>query len=371
MTTTIDGKPTAAEAPQAPEFDPQALEAFMEHAGMHATAALNAALVSLGDRLGLWQALSEAGPTTAGELAARTSLSRRYLEEWLAAQAANGFVVYDAATSSFRLTPEATMVMADENSPALMIGAFQGVIAVGRLLPTLEQVFRSGDGIAWQDHDPEFFDVQERFSRPIQRQFLVNAWLAGVSGLIETLTRGARVADVGVGYGTSTILLAQAFPHSRFTGFDFHDVSIARARKAAQEAGVADRVQFEVADARSFPGSDYDLILFVDSLHDMGDPVAAARHARAALAPGGVLVTLDPVAGDSVAENVGSPLGGLLYAISTFLCTPTALAQHGPHALGAMAGEAALRNVLREAGFTDIQRVAADTPTFDRSETEA
>src|SRR5438128_748102 len=251
MTTTIDGKPTAAEAPQAPEFDPQALEAFMEHAGMHATAALNAALVSLGDRLGLWQALSEAGPTTAGELAARTGLARRYLEEWLAAQAANGFVGYDAATNSFRLTPEATMVMADENSPALMIGAFQGVIAVGRLLPTLEQVFRSGDGIAWQDHDPEFFDVQERFSRPIQRQFLVNAWLAGVSGLIETLTRGARVADVGVGYGTSTILLAQAFPHSRFTGFDFHDVSIARARKAAQEAGVADRVQFEVADARS------------------------------------------------------------------------------------------------------------------------
>jgi SAM-dependent methyltransferase len=236
------------------------------------------------------------------------------------------------------------------------------VTALGRLLPTLEQVFRTGEGVAWRDHDEEFFDVQERFSRPVQRQFLIDAWLGSVPGLTEALARGATVADVGRGYGTSTILLAKALPNSRFTGFDFHDLSIARARKAAREHGVADRVEFEVAEARSFGGTGYDVALVVDSLHDMRDPVAVARHASEALAPGGVLVTLDPIAGNSLAENLASRMAGLQYAVSTFLCTRTALAQHGPHALGAMAGEAALRNILHDAGFADAQRVGAETP---------
>ena len=200
----------------------------MHPAGGQATAAVNAALVGLGDRLGLWKVLADGRPATAADLATRTGVAQRYLEEWLAAQAANGFIAYDAATGCFRLTPEAAMVLADEDSPALMIAAFQGVAALGRLLPTLERAFRTGEGIAWREHDPEFFDVQARFSRPMQRQFLVDAWLGSVPGLTDTLARGASVADVGCGYGASTILLAQAFPNSRFTGFDFHDVSIAR-----------------------------------------------------------------------------------------------------------------------------------------------
>src|SRR5215472_5013745 len=357
MTNTIED-PTA----RGVTIDPQALDAFMQHAGMHATAAVNALLVGLGDRLGLWKALAHGRPTTAAELAASTGLAQRYLEEWLAAQAANGYLSFDADNTTFRLAPEAAMVLADEDSPALMIAAFQGMAVVARLLPTLEQAFRTGDGIAWGDHDPDFFEVQERFSRPVQRQFLVDAWLGSVPGLIETLTEGASVADVGCGYGTSTLLLARAFPRSRFKGFDFHDVSIAHARRAARDAGLTDNVEFEIADARSFPGAGYNVVLFIDCLHDMGDPVAAARHARSALKPGGVLVALDPVAADALAENLQSPMAGLQYAISTFLCTPTALAQHGPHAFGAMAGEAALRGVLRDAGFSQVERVAPDAP---------
>jgi SAM-dependent methyltransferase len=357
MTSTIED-PAASDA----AIDPQALQAFMQHAGMHATAAVNALLVGLGDRLGLWKTLADGRPTTAAQLAASTGLAQRYLEEWLAAQAANGYLAFDADTTTFRLAPEAAMVLADENSPALMIAAFQGMAVVARLLPTLEQAFRTGDGIAWGDHDTEFFEVQERFSRPVQRQFLVDAWLASVPGLIETLTQGASVADIGCGYGSSTLLLARAFPRSRFKGFDFHDVSIAHARRTARDAGLTDNVDFEIADARSFPGAGYDVVLFIDCLHDMGDPVAAAGHARSVLKPGGILVALDPVAADALAENLQSPMAGLQYAISTFLCTPTALAQHGPHAFGAMAGEAALRGVLQDAGFSQVERVAPDAP---------
>lgn len=352
MTTT--DKPT--------EIDPAALEAFMGHVGAQATAAVNAALVGLGDRLGLWQAMAENGPVTPAELGDATGTAPRYLEEWLAAQTANGFVVYDATRGRFSITPEAALVLAVEDSPALMIGVFQGVNALGRVIPTLEKAFRTGDGIAWPDHDTEFFDVQARFSRPLQRQFLIDVWLASVPGLHERLSAGAKVADIGCGYGNSTILLAEAFPASTFTGFDFHDHSIARARQAARDAGVADRVTFEVADARQFPGDGYDVVLYVDSLHDMGDPVASAAHARRVLAPDGIVVTLDPVAGDSLAENLADPMAGLMYAISTFLCTPTAVAQHGTHALGAMGGEAAISAVLTEAGFSSVERHAPEAP---------
>jgi SAM-dependent methyltransferase len=357
MTTTFD-EPAAEHT----AVGPQALAAFVQHAGMQATAAVNAVLVSLGDRLGLWRALADGDPVTAAELASRTGLAQRYLEEWLAAQAANGFLRFDAESEAFRLTPEAALVLAVDDSPALMIAAFQGIAALTRLLPTLEQVFRTGDGIAWRDHDTEFFEVQERFSRPLQRQFLVDVWLRAVPGLLDRLAAGASVADVGCGYGTSTVLLAQAFPQSRFQGFDSHDVSIAHARRAARDQGVADRARFEIADARSFTGTAYDAVLFVDCLHDMADPVAAARHARGTVAAGGVVVAIDPVAADTLADNLRSPMAGLQYAVSTFLCTPTALAQHGPYALGAMAGEAAMRRVLRDAGFTDVQRVAPDAP---------
>lgn len=357
--TTVDTDPGPTSPPA--DLDPGALEAFMGHASQHATAAVNAALVGLGDSLGLWKAMAGAGPVTPAELAVRAGVGERLLTEWLASQAANGFVTYHG-DDRFSLTTEAAMVLAHEDSPALMIGAFQGVAVLARSLPVIAQAFRAGSGVAWADHDPEFFDVQERFSRPLQRQFLVDAWLAGVPGLVERLRDGATVADVGCGYGTSTLLLAETFPESRFTGFDFHDHSIARARQAARLAGLSDRVAFEVADARSFPGDGYDLVLFVDSLHDMGDPVAAARHARSSLAPGGVLVTLDPVAADSLDENLANPMSALMYGISTFLCTPTALAQGGTHALGAQGGERAIRGVLTAAGFGDVRRVAPDAP---------
>ena len=345
-----------------PGFDPNALEAYAGFVAGQATAAMNAALVSLGDRLGLWKALRDAGPVTADELAARTGLARRYLQEWLSAQAANHFLGYDPTTDRFALSTEAAMVLADDDSAALMIAAFQGAAVVSKGLPTLEHAFRSGEGVAWHDFDAEFFDVQERFSRPFQRQFLVDVWLAGVPGLHEMLRRGANVADVGCGYGNSTILMAEAFPKSSFVGFDFHDHSIARARKAARHAGVANRVEFEMADAAGFPGEGYDAVMFIDSLHDMGDPVAVARHAREALRPGGVLVTADPVAGDSLAENLANPMAGMMYAVSTFLCTPTAVAQHGPYSLGAMAGESAIRQVLIDAGFARVERVAPEAP---------
>jgi SAM-dependent methyltransferase len=361
MTTADVLSTPPATDPPAP-IDPDALEAYTGLAGLHLTAATTALLVGLGDRLGLWKALDEAGAITSVELAARTGYDERYLREWLAAQAASGFVTHDPATGTFVLGPEGALVLAREDSPALLAGGFQGLTELAAIVPALGDAFRTGDGIAWSARDAGVSDVQERFSRPLLGQFLVGVWLASVPGLTDQLTAGTTVADVGCGYGTSTILMAQAFPASTFRGFDFHDHSIARARRAAADAGVADRVTFEVADAASFPGDGYGLVLFADSLHDMGDPVAAARHAGSVLRDGGVVVTLDPVAGDSIGENLANPMAAMFYAISTFLCTPTALAQPGHHALGAMGGEAALRQVLVDAGLDRVERVAPESP---------
>jgi ubiquinone/menaquinone biosynthesis C-methylase UbiE len=353
MTTTI----------HQPIPDPAALEAFTGHVAGQATAALNAALVVLGDKLGLWKALAGAGPLTLTDLAGRAGIDKRYLREWAGAQVANGYVVYEPDADTFELTTEAAAVLADEDSPALFIGAFQFLPAIYAMLPELGDAFRTGEGIAWHDRDPGMFDAEERFSRPFHNNLLTDVWLAAVPGLLETLGAGATVADVGCGYGTSTIALAQRFPQSRFAGFDFHDHSIARARDAARRASVTDRVSFEVADARNFPGNGYDLVLFCDSLHDMGDPVAAARHAHDTLTPGGRLVTLDPKAGgDCLAENLTDQFAATLYPVSTFICTPAALAQHGPMALGALGGERALRQVLVDGGFTNVQRVAPEAP---------
>lgn len=360
MTTTVTPDQPGTMAEEA--IDAAALDAFVGLAGMHLAVATNAMLVGLGDRLGIWKAMDGAGPVTPAELARRSQLSERYLREWLSAQAANGFVSHDPATGTFTLSTEGALVLAREDSPALLAGGFQGLTEFVGILPGLAQAFDTGDGIPWQDRDTGFFDVQERFSRPLQRQFLVDTWLAAVPGLVDRLQDGILVADIGCGYGTSTILLAQAFPNSTFRGFDFHDHSIAQARKAAAAAGVADRVAFEVADAQSFPGDGYGLVLYADSLHDMGNPVAAAAHAREVITDDGVIVTLDPVAGDSLEENLANPMAGMFYAVSTFLCTPTAVAQHGTHALGAMAGERAIRQVLADAGFNTIERVVPEAP---------
>lgn len=353
---------TTSESNPIPPPDPAELEEFSGHVGQYATAAINAVLVHLGDRLGLWKALADHGPTDAATLAASTGVAERYLREWLSAQVANGFAGYDASTEMFCLSPAQAAVLADEDSPFLFQGAFQMLPAMWRMLPAHEAAFRSGDGIAWGEWDGDFFDAEERFSRPFHTGLLVDVYLAAVPGLLATLEAGALVADAGCGYGTSTITLAQRFPASRFVGYDFHDPSIERAREAARRAGVEDRVRFETAALSSFPGDGFDLVLFCDSLHDLGDPVAAARHAREALGTGGVLVTLDPrAAGDSLAENIADPLAGAFYAVSTLLCTPGALAQGG-QAHGTLAGERVLTEVLRDAGFDHVVRVAPDAP---------
>jgi SAM-dependent methyltransferase len=353
-------------ATEAPTLDPAALEAFTGVVGAQATAAMNGLLVALGDRLGLWKALAGAGPVTSAELAERTGFDERQLREWLSAQAANGFLACDPKAATFTLSDEAAMVLAHEDSPALMIAAFQGLVPVARTLPALEHAFRTGDGLSWQDRDPEMWDVQERFGRPLQHAFLIDVWLAAVPGLLDRLEAGITVADVGCGYGGSTVLLAERFPASRFVGFDFHDHSIVQARNAARRAGVGARASFEVASADRFPGDargdGYDVVLFVDCLHDMGDPVAAIRHARSTLAPGGVVIALDPSSHDTLAENLADPFMATMYVVSTFLCTPAAVSQHGPHALGAACGEGAMRQVLHDAGFTKVQRVADGAP---------
>jgi len=354
---------TTIEHPGAPSLDAAAIEAYTGLVAGHATMAINAMLVGLGDQLGLWKAMAGAGPIRLEQLAERADVTPRYLQEWLSAMTASGFLRYDPATETFELPAAGAAVLADDDSPALFMAPFQMLPLMTDLLPALATGFRSGVGIGWLDHDDAFHDAEARFSRPLHRGVLIPVWLGSVPGLLDRLTTGAVVADVGCGQGQSTIELAKAFPASTFVGFDFHDHSIARAREAAMAEGVGDRVTFEVADARSIPGDGYDVVLFCDSLHDMGDPVAAARRAHEALAPGGVLVTLDPRAGgDSLEENLFDPFAPMLYAVSCFICTPSAIAQDGPEVLGALAGEAAIRRVLGEAGFATVERHGHDAP---------
>ena len=354
---------TTTQTPQSAPPDIAAIEAYTALAAGHATMAINAALVTLGDRLGLWKAMAGAGSLTVGALASVAGVTERYLREWLSAMTASGFIAYDELSDTFELPGAGAAVLAAEDSPALFIAPFQFLPLINEMLPALADGFRSGAGVSWLDRDSDFCDAEERFSRPFHRALLVGVWLASVPGLTERLAAGAKVADVGCGYGRSTIEMAKAFPNSTFVGFDFHDHSIARGREIARAEGVADRVSFEVADARALPGDRYDVVVFCDSLHDMGDPVAAARRAREILSPGGVLVSLDPkAAGDSLAANLGDPFAPMLYAVSCFICTPSAMAQNGPEVLGALAGEGALRRVLSDAGFTRIERHGHDAP---------
>ncbi len=321
--------------------------------------ALSAALVLIGDRLGLYKAMVEAGPIDSAGLAQRTGTSERYVREWLAGQAAAGFVMHDPSTQRYWLSSEQATVFADESSPAFMPGGFQLVAAVFRDWDKVAEAFRTGKGVGWHQHDPLLFSGTERFFRPGYAAHLVKEWIPAVDGVGEMLRRGARVADVGCGHGTSTLVMAQAFPNSSFVGFDYHPASIERARALAQEAGVSDRVKFEVASAKSYPGN-YDFITFFDCLHDMGDPVGAARHVFDSLAPGGVWMLVEPFAHDRVEDNF-NPIGRIFFAASTMICTPASKAQEIGAALGAQAGEKRLREVVMAAGFSRFQRVA-ETP---------
>ena len=334
--------------------------AFVFRAVDEVGATLNAALVVMGDRLGYYRALADAGPTDAGELAERTGTSEHYAREWLNAQAAGGYVSYDAATGRYTLPPEHAVALTDENSPAFLPGFFQIALGTVHHAPQTIEAARSGAGIGWHEHNTDVHVGCERFFRPGYNANLVSAWLPALDGVVEKLERGAQVADVGCGHGASTVLMAQAFPRSRFTGSDYHPASIEVARARAEEAGVADRVRFEVAPATSYSGSGYDLVTTFDALHDMGDPVGAARHVRETLAADGTWMVVEPMAGDRVEDNL-NPVGRAYYGFSTLLCTPGSLSQDVGLALGTQAGPARLRDVTTAGGFERF-RVAASTP---------
>ncbi|HEX8569966.1 MAG TPA: class I SAM-dependent methyltransferase [Caulobacteraceae bacterium] len=316
-------------------------------------------LIRIGDELGLYRALKDAGPLTSAELAARTGTAERYIREWLAAHAASEYLDYDAASETFVMTPEQAMVFADEGGPLFMLGAFEMYAANARDYPKLVSAFRTGEGVGWHQHDRCLFSGVERFFRSGYEYHLVPEWLPALDGVVDKLRAGASVADVGCGHGASTLIMARAFPNSLFAGFDYHPESIERARAAAEEAGLWN-VSFNVASAKDFPGEGYDLIAFFDCLHDMGDPVGAARHARQALAPGGTAMLVEPLAGDTLAENL-NPVGRLYYAASTVICTPASLSQEVGLGLGAQAGPKRLSKVLADGGFADV-RVAVKTP---------
>jgi SAM-dependent methyltransferase len=341
----------------APVDEPR-LHAFLGQMVGDLGAAANAPLMLIGDKLGLYKALAEAGPLSSLDLAARTDTSERYVREWLSAQAAAGYVVYDAAAETFAMSPEQAMVLADEDSPVFLAGLFESLYAMMAAEPTIRDAFRTGRGVGWHEHHPCLFSGTERFFRTGYHAHLVQEWLPALDGVVDKLKRGAHVADVGCGHGASTVIMAQAFPNSRFHGYDYHAASIDRARDAAAAAGVADRVSFDVAAAADFPGENYDLVAFFDCLHDMGDPVGAARHVRETLAPDGTWMIVEPFANDALADNL-NPVGKLYYAASTMLCTPASLSQEVGLGLGAQAGEARLRDVVTGGGFSRFRRATA------------
>jgi SAM-dependent methyltransferase len=334
------------------------LEAFLGQVVGDAGAAMSAALVVLGDRLGLWAALAE-GPATAEELAERTSTRARYVQEWLDAQAAGGYVQYDVAAGRYGLAAEQAEALANPDSPAFVPGLFQIAAACWAAVDRMSDSFRSGDGLPWGEHHHCLFEGTERFFRAGYVGNLVSAWLPALEGGVERLERGAKVADVGCGLGASTILMAQQYPRSRFFGYDSHPRSVELARQRAVTAGVDDRVTFEVAGARDFPGRDYDLIANFDCFHDLEDPDGAARHARAAIADDGLWMLVEPFASDQREDN-HNPVGRVFYSASTMICVPHSLSGGGP-GLGAQAGEARLRRIVEGAGFSRVRR-ATETP---------
>jgi ubiquinone/menaquinone biosynthesis C-methylase UbiE len=347
-------------AVQTQAIDHDKLMAFLGQVVGELGATVNAGLIVIGDRLGLYRAMAGAGALSARELADKTGTSERYVREWLNAQAAGGYVTYDASTQRYELPAEHAMALADEDSPAFVGGAFELATATLKSVPQIEAAYRSGAGIGWHEHDHGVFTGCERFFRPGYNANLVSTWIPALDGVEEKLRVGARVADVGCGLGASSRLIASSYPRSRVTGFDYHRESIELARRKATDAGLADRLSFEVAPAASFPGTGYDLVTVFDSLHDMGDPVGAAKHVKQALAPDGTWLIVEPIAGDKVEQNL-NPVGRAYYAFSNFLCVPSSLSQEVGLALGAQAGEKKIRDVVTAAGFTRFRRIG-ETP---------
>ncbi|MFI5035323.1 MAG: class I SAM-dependent methyltransferase [Acidimicrobiales bacterium] len=322
-------------------------------------AILTGALINIGDKLGLFTAMAGSSPLTSAELAQKTGTTERYVREWLNGMAAAGYVDY-AGDGRFVLNEEQTTVFTDEGSPAFILGGFQGMLAATRILPKAVEAFRTGDGIGWHEHHEDLFQGTERFFRPGYEANLVQSWIPSLEGADAKLRAGAKVADVGCGWGASTIIMAKAYPKSTFFGYDYHEPSIRHAREAADRAGVGDRTAFDVASAKEFPGGDFDLICHFDCLHDMGDPVGAAEYTRRALKPDGHWLLVEPFANDDVADNL-NPIGRVFYAASTLICTPASLSQEVGAGLGAQAGERRLREVADAAGFSSFRR-ATETP---------
>jgi len=322
-------------------------------------AVMHAATIVVGDKLGLYKALAEK-PQSADALARRTETDPRYLREWLSSQAASGYVMYDAASETFSMSEEQAFALATEGSPAFIPGAFQIAVAQFKAIPKMTQALRTGLGLGWHEHDACLFSGTERFFRPGYAANLVSSWIPALNGIEKRLKAGATVADVGCGHGASTLIMAEAYPKSTFVGFDYHEPSIAHARAAAKKAGVADRVSFEVASAKSYPGEAYDLVTMFDCLHDMGDPAGAAAHVRKSLRTDGVWMIVEPFAHDRLEDNL-NPVGRIFYSASTFICTPASRSQEVGRCLGAQAGEKRLRAVAVEGGFSGFRR-AAETP---------
>jgi len=344
----------------ATNIDEAKLEAFMGQAVTDMGAIISAPLFVIGEKLGLYKAMAGAGPLTSEEVASRSGAAERYVREWLGNQAAGGYVTYDPESDRYTLPDEHALALADEESPFYILGVYDSVASLYADEDKILEAFRSGEGMGWHEHDHRLFRGTERFFRPGYRAHLVAEWIPALEGVQEKLERGAKVADIGCGHGASTIIMADAFPNSQFVGFDYHDESIERAREAAQEAGVEDRITFEVAAAKDYPGSGYDLVCVFDCLHDMGDPVGASAHVLETLDPEGTWMIVEPFANDSVEDNL-NPIGRVFYGASTMICTPASLDQEVGLALGAQAGEARLSEVLRQGGFTRVRR-ATETP---------
>jgi SAM-dependent methyltransferase len=344
---------------QVSALDMNKLNAFVGQFVTDLGAAVHAGMVVIGEKLGLYKALA-GEPMSTAQLAARTKTDERYLREWLSSQAAGGYITYDEKTDKFSLSQEQVFTLATEDSPAYLPGAFEMALGSLAAVPRIVESFRTGAGMGWHEHVDGVFHGCEKFFRPGYAANLVSSWIPALTDVQYKLESGARVADVGCGKGASTILMAQAFPNSRFIGFDYHDKSIEAARELAKRNGVAGRVSFEVSKAKEFPGKDYDLVAFFDCLHDMGDPAGAAAHVRQSLAKDGTWMVVEPFANDQLKDNL-NPVGRVYYSFSTLLCTPCSRSQEVGLCLGAQAGEARIREVVTSAGFTRFRR-ATETP---------
>jgi SAM-dependent methyltransferase len=363
MTTTSSTDDTTGDTAE-PEIDPGRLDEFVGRLAGDVGAAMHASTVVLGDKLGLYQALAAAGPCDPAGLAGHTGCDPRLVEEWLRAQFVSGYCHHDGAAGTFWLDPEQAAVLASPDHPAFMVGAMTVALSTAKDEDRVREAFRSGAGLGWHEHHADLFTGVERLFKPGYLANLVSAWIPALSGGVEDRLRaGARVADLGCGHGASTILLAEAYPASEIVGYDYHRASVEVARARADEAGLGDRVRFAVATAQDFPGDGYDLVCVFDALHDMGDPLGAAAHIRSALAPDGTFLLVEPMAGDTLADNA-NVVGRIFYSASTFICTPSAQSQEGAYALGAQVPDGTWAEVMTRAGFGSFER-ATETP-FNR-----